>query len=99
MVKDCSIDKSDCDYKPKMNLLAYIIAHLFVLCLKLSVLRSEEVSDFYKFEVNDIEGNTVSLEQYRGKVIIFIYSNIYMCVSHIHFFFFLHTGVLSSECG
>lgn len=53
-----------------MNLLTYIIAHIFVICLKLSVLRSEEVSDFYKFEVKDIEGNPVSLEQYRGKVII-----------------------------
>lgn len=37
-----------------------------------------ETPDFYTFEVNDIEGSPVSLEQYRGKVTI---NFLFLCYS------------------
>ena len=33
--------------------------------------KSNEAADFYSFDVLDIEGNTVSLEKYRGTVRMF----------------------------
>merc|ERR1712071_730173 len=44
-------------------------SYLLCFCFFIVLLPNDIIaSDFYEFEVNDINGETVSLEKYRGKI-------------------------------
>lgn len=51
----------------------FVFHLMLLLASTLAPSKCDEPRDFYTFEVDDIEGNPVSLEKYRGKVHLVFY--------------------------
>lgn len=59
----------------------------------LAISKSDDLPDFYTFTVQDIEGEEVSLEEYRGKVI----GILLVKTDHCAYKLFI-TGFFGSQC-